>query len=152
MSEKTPSQLLNEELDKKKKLIQTAANSTLKAKEELLMIHTEWKEAKTEKEKETLRTKVDALKIAYQKALDSELQVRIKAAQKGEYVPTEKERGIFHVKMEKPLYDSKTGQKASKPFIQKYTIADWASCNKFNSNLGYEVEIIWNPEIFNLIS
>ena len=78
----------------------------------------------------------------------AQLRDRIGAAQTGSYLPKESERGIYHVKLDKPAFDPKSGKKLSKEFIQKFTLAEWNQFNKNSQGLGYTVEIMWNPELF----
>jgi len=87
--------------------------------------------------------------IAKKKSAEDKMSARIKSAQTGSYLPEPKERGIFHVKMDKPAFNPQDGKKLSKAFIQKFTVADWKHFEKNNKGLGYTVEIMWNPEAYN---
>lgn len=70
------------------------------------------------------------------------------------YAPADSEKHLFHVELEKPLYDSKTGKRMSVPFVQKMTKVEYKSFvgkknEKDKSNaemLGYSVKVLWNPE------
>ena len=74
---------------------------------------------------------------------------RIKAAQgKGSYLPEEHERHLFHVKMDKPVFNPQTGEKGSKPFIQKFTVQDWRDQQKHGAHLGYLNVVLWDPEAY----
>ena len=79
-----------------------------------------------------------------------DLQAKIEAAQTGSYLPKEKERNLYHVKLDKPAYNPKTGEKLSKEFIQKFTEAEWNQFKRNSAGLGYEMEIMWNPETFRI--
>ena len=50
--------------------------------------------------------------------------------------------------MEKPLFDKKTGERLSKPFLQKFTTAEWNHFLKNSKGLGYETKIMWNPKAY----
>ncbi len=62
------------------------------------------------------------------------------------YAPLEHEKGLYHVVLDKPGFDPKSGRKLSKAFTQKFTKADWAQTKLSLASLGYEYEIIWDPE------
>jgi hypothetical protein len=61
------------------------------------------------------------------------------------YVPKENEKGLYHVKLDKPAFDPKTGTKISKDYIQMFTVAEWNSVEKNLKILGYTIEVIWKP-------
>lgn len=73
---------------------------------------------------------------------------------KNEYKPSEKEKHLYHVELEKPLFDSKTGKKMSKPYVQKFTKTEYnqfvgkkSAKDKSNAEmLGYTVKVLFNPE------
>lgn len=70
------------------------------------------------------------------------------------YVPNDAEKHLYHVEIEKPLFDSKTGKKLSTPSIQILTEPEYnALVGKKNENdksnaemLGYTVTLLWNPK------
>lgn len=139
-----------EELALNKKKIEKAKSETQTAKEDLSEAQKDLAESKGDaKAEETAKKSLEAAKAKYQEKVESEKSIRIKAAQSGSYLPEVKERGIFHAKLDKPYFDPKTGNKISKAFIQKFTIADWNSFIKNSTGLGYTIEIVWNPEIYN---
>lgn len=115
-----------EELAKNKKAIESAKAATETAKEKYLDAQAALKEVKPED------------------------KAGIKAAQNGSYVPKENERNIFHVKLDKPAFDPKSGKKLSKEYIQKFTVAEWNQFIKNSSGLGYTMDILWNPEALKL--
>lgn len=79
----------------------------------------------------------------------SSLEDRIKAAQgKGAYVADENERHLYHVKMDKQVFNPATGEKASKAFIQKFTVQDWRDQQKHGVHLGFTMNVLWNPEAY----
>lgn len=79
------------------------------------------------------------------KKAEADEKARIKAAQSGSYLPAEKERGIYHVQMDKPLFSKKDGKKLSKAFIQKFTIPEWNHFVKNSKGLGFETKVMWDP-------
>lgn len=69
------------------------------------------------------------------------------------YVPKDTEKKYYHVQLEKPYYDKRTGEKKSKPFVQKLTEYGYKQLtgkrnerDKSNAEmLGYTVTVLWNP-------
>ena len=141
-----------EDLAKNKKAIESAKAATEGAKEKYLEAQAALKEVKPNDAKaaEAAKISVEDAKADYLKKKEAEAQARTKAAQNGSYVPKENERNIFHVKLDKPAFDPKSGKKISKEYIQKFTAAEWNSFVKNSSGLGYTMEIMWNPEVFSL--
>ena len=72
----------------------------------------------------------------------------IQAAQNGStLLPEGKERGFFHVKLEKTLFDKDTGKKLSKPYVQIFRPKDWLNFQANAKALGFTtVEVKWDPE------
>lgn len=67
------------------------------------------------------------------------------AEEKG-YVVPEGEEKDFHVLLEKVEYDNKTGEKKSKPFIQKYNPRTWLKLSKKIKAQGFDrIEILHDP-------
>lgn len=74
--------------------------------------------------------------------------------QQSKYNPAENEKHLYHIELEKPLFDSKSGKRMSVPYIQKMTSVEYKSFvgkknEKDKSNaemLGYTVKVLWNPE------
>lgn len=70
------------------------------------------------------------------------------------YKPDDSEKGYYHVLLERPYYNKKTGNKLSVPTIQKFTENEYKALTgkkneKDKSNaelLGYTVRVIWNPK------
>lgn len=75
-------------------------------------------------------------------------------AQSKAYTPEANEKNLYHVELEKPFYDKRTGKKLSVPCVQKFTEAEYKALNgkkneKDKSNaemLGYTVKVLWNPK------
>ena len=74
--------------------------------------------------------------------------------QQSKYTPAENEKHLYHIELEKPLFDSKSGKRMSVPYVQKMTAVEYKSFvgkknEKDKSNaemLGYTVKVLWNPE------
>jgi hypothetical protein len=74
--------------------------------------------------------------------------------QKSSYKPDDKEKHLYHVQLEKPLYNPSSGKKMSTPYIQKFTknefkqfVGKKGSNDKSNAEmLGYTVKVLFNPE------
>lgn len=141
-----------EELLKSKKAIETAkaATETAKAKYEDAQAAFKIVNATDPKANDLAKTLVDSTKADYVSKKQAELKARIKGAQVGDYLPEEKERGIFHVTLDKPAFNPKDGKKLTKAYTQKFTVAEWNQFSKNCGGLGYEQTIVWNPEIYNL--
>ena len=74
---------------------------------------------------------------------------KIKAAQgsdDNDYLPNEKERHLFHVKMEKRVFSPSTGEKLTKDYIQMYSVKEWKAFEKNGKGLGFTCTVLWNPE------
>jgi hypothetical protein len=97
--------------------------------------------------------------LAIEKA-DKELNAKIKAAQtrteknddgetvqkRSKCLPVEKERHLFHVQIETPAFDPKTGKRLSKPKTQIFGANEFTNFKNNAPQLGYEMKILWNPE------
>lgn len=92
-----------------------------------------------------------ATKAAQEKAAEAKAaqEKAIKAAQSGapskKHLPEEKERHLFHVLMEKRVFDPGTGKKLSKDFVQMYSAKEWASVEIVQKSLGFTCTVLWNP-------
>lgn len=75
-------------------------------------------------------------------------------AQTSRYVPADNEKHLYHLQLEKQLFDKTTGKRLSTPYVQKFSERAY---NKFmgkkNDNeksnaemLGYTVTVLWNPK------
>ena len=74
---------------------------------------------------------------------------KIEAAQgdaDNDYLPEEKERHLFHVKMEKKVFSPSTGKKLTKDFVQMYNSKEWGAFEKNGGGLGFACMVLWNPE------
>ncbi len=142
-----------EEIAKNKKAYESAKGATETAKEKYLEAQATLKGVKPEDKAgiKAAQKSVDDLKADYLKKVEAENQARTKLFQNGSsYVPKETEQNLYHVKLDKPAFDPKSGKKLSKEYIQKFTIAEWNQFIKNSSGLGYTMDILWNPEALKL--
>jgi len=142
-----------EDLAKNKKAYESAKGATEIAKEKYLDAQATLKEVKPGDAKavEAAKKSMDDAKVDYLKKVQAENQARTKLFQNGSsYVPKESEQNLYHVKLDKPAFDPKSGKKLSKEYIQKFTIAEWNQFIKNSSGLGYTMDILWNPEALKL--
>lgn len=111
----------------------------------------EQQQQQQKEQKEMQQTEVEQMNP---KQTEMEMQQGVQSVsleQKNDYVPGEGEKHLYHVRLEKPLYNSKTGERLSKPFIQKMTKAEYRAFvsgpqGATNADrLGYTVEVLWNP-------
>ena len=92
--------------------------------------------------------KAPAKKAAAKKGKSAD-EKKIEAAQgdaDNDYLPEEKERHLFHVKMEKKVFSPSTGKKLTKDFVQIYNSKEWGAYQKNGGGLGYTCTVLWNPE------
>ena len=142
-----------EELAKNKKAYESAKGATETAKEKYLVAQAALKEVKPGDAKavEAAKKSIEDANVDYLKKVQAENQARTKLFQNGSsYVPKESEQNLYHVKLDKPAFDPKSGKKLSKEYIQKFTIAEWNQFIKNSSGLGYTMDILWNPEALKL--
>lgn len=60
-------------------------------------------------------------------------------------VVEDKESHLYHVELDKPVYDKATGKKLSKPFIQKFTEAEYKQFENNSKGLGFQIKVIKKP-------
>lgn len=81
-------------------------------------------------------------------------QEQAETQSKTTYVPAQGEKHLYHVQLEKPYFDKKTGKRLSTPTVQKFTEMEYKALTekrneKDKSNaemLGYTVTVLWNPK------
>jgi len=81
------------------------------------------------------------------KKTESKQDAAVVVAQNGStLLPKPEERNFFHVKLEKTRFHPKTGQRLSKPYIQKFGINAWDQFKKSSEGLGFDTtEVKWDP-------
>jgi seryl-tRNA synthetase len=137
-------------------MAESKTNSSQKQFNEL----TEEQKAAAEKAKADAAAKAEA---------EKKLQARIKAAQtrteiletdakgkptktkdvQSKLLPDVKERGHYHVEIDKPNYDKKTGKKLSKARNQIFSTGEWSAFKQHAEQLGWVVTILWDPTKYN---
>ena len=85
----------------------------------------------------------------YAKKAETEMQTRIGAAGADGYVAEKNEQNLYHVQLDKPTYNHTTGEKISKEYVQKFTVAEWRQFGANCAGLGYTIHVMWDPIIFN---
>lgn len=81
-------------------------------------------------------------------------QAGTEQVQTSRYVPAESEKHLYHVQLERPLFDKITGKRISTPYVQKFGkrafnkfIGKKNEKDKSNAEmLGYTTKVLWNPE------
>lgn len=61
------------------------------------------------------------------------------------YLVEESEKGYFHCKLEVKAFNANTGERLSKPYIQKFDAKGFESMLYNLNKLGYSVEILHDP-------
>lgn len=102
----------------------------------------------------------DAAKKTYEQAKgkaiatrEEYISARVEAAQgtvgkKAKYMPKIEERHLMHVKLEKPIFSQKNGERLSKPYTQKFTDAELRTFLAAKSS-GYTLETLWDGSLYN---
>ena len=81
-------------------------------------------------------------------------QTEVQEQSKAAYTPAQGEKHLYHVELEKPFFDKRTGKRLSTPTVQKFTETEFKALTgkrdeKDKSNaemLGYTVKVLWNPK------
>ena len=61
------------------------------------------------------------------------------------YLVEDNERGFYHCMLERKLFDGATGERLSRPFIQKFDAKGFAGLYRTLVESGYDVEVLHNP-------
>lgn len=61
------------------------------------------------------------------------------------YIPHPMEQHLYHVSMEIVRFDSATGEKLSRAFVQKFTTREWDNFQKYGDK-GYTIKVLWTPK------
>lgn len=79
-------------------------------------------------------------------------QVQAETVQ-SKYTPADNEKNLYHLLLEKPLYDKTTGKKISTPYVQKFNDRAYKKFTEKKNGglsnaemLGYTVTVLWNPQ------
>ena len=102
---------------------------------------------------ETDKTK-PAQETGQQPETAAQEQTEVQEQSKAAYTPAQGEKHLYHVELEKPFFDKRTGKRLSTPTVQKFTETEFKALTgkrneKDKSNaemLGYTVKVLWNPK------
>lgn len=61
------------------------------------------------------------------------------------YLVEDNERGFYHCRLERKLFDGATGKRLSRPFIQKFDAKGFAGLYRNLVESGYDVEVLHDP-------
>ena len=61
------------------------------------------------------------------------------------YLVEDNERGFYHCRLERKLFDGATGERLSRPFIQKFDAKGFAGLYRNLVESGYDVEVLHDP-------
>ena len=61
------------------------------------------------------------------------------------YLVEDNERGFYHCKLERKLFDGATGERLSRPFIQKFDAKGFAVLYRNLVESGYDVKVLHDP-------
>ena len=61
------------------------------------------------------------------------------------YLVEDNERGFYHCRLERKLFDGATGERLSRPFIQKFDAKGFAGLYRNLVESGYAVEVLHDP-------
>lgn len=75
--------------------------------------------------------------------------VPVSEVTKENYIVPETEKHLWHLKIEIKRFNPRTAESESKPRIQKVGAKFFASNPKVFTDLGYTVDVLWNPTEYN---
>lgn len=61
------------------------------------------------------------------------------------YLVEDNERGFYHCMLERKLFDGATGERLSRPFIQKFDAKGFAGLYRNLVESGYDVKVLHDP-------
>lgn len=61
------------------------------------------------------------------------------------YLVEDNERGFYHCRLERKLFDGATGERLSRPFIQKFDVKGFSVLYRNLVESGYDVEVLHDP-------
>ena len=61
------------------------------------------------------------------------------------YLVEDNERGFYHCRLERKVFDPNTGARLSRPFVQKFDEKGFAGLYRNLTESGYDVEILHDP-------
>lgn len=91
--------------------------------------------------------KRNSLDFAEEEINETEAEMKVESGEEVDsYVPQENEKNLYHAILDKPAFDPRTGKKCSREFTQKFTEAEWNQFANHYENLGYTIQMLWNPK------
>lgn len=100
--------------------------------------------ATSEKTPEEIKAQLKAQREAAEKAMTKEVYSK---------TVKDKEKHLFHVKLDKPQFDKESGEKLSVAYVQIFHKAEFEQFKVSAPRLGFKtVEVLWNPETDNTVS
>lgn len=61
------------------------------------------------------------------------------------YIVPKGEEGSYHVKQEVKTFNARTGERLSKPRVQKYGAKEFRQIERILRQQGYEIEVLYDP-------
>lgn len=61
------------------------------------------------------------------------------------YLVEDNERGYYHCKLERKLFDGASGARLSRPFVQKFDVKGFSVLYRNLVESGYDVEVLYDP-------
>lgn len=61
------------------------------------------------------------------------------------YIVPKGEEGSYHVKQEVKTFNARTGERLSKPRVQKYGAKEFKQIERILRQQGYEIEVLYDP-------
>ena len=65
------------------------------------------------------------------------------------YIVPRGEENTYHCRIEQKQFDSRTGKRISKPYVQKFDAKMFPSLARTLKQQGYDVEVLYDPTAFN---
>lgn len=61
------------------------------------------------------------------------------------YLVEDNERGFYHCRLERKLFDGASGERLSRPFVQKFDVKGFSVLYRNLVESGYDVEVLHDP-------
>jgi hypothetical protein len=100
--------------------------------------------ATSEKTPEEIKAQLKAQREAAEKAMTKEVYSK---------TVKDKEKHLFHVKLDKPNFNKENGEKLSVAYVQLFHKAEFGQFKEAAPRLGFKVvEVLWNPDTDNTVT
>ena len=100
-------------------------------------------EAEEQKKKDAEKAELKAIEAAQTRI---EKDGKKETSVRSNLLPKESERHLFHVELDTPAFDPKTGKKLSKEKVQIFNPNEFSNFEKNAVHLGLTMKILWNPK------